>query len=138
MLSNDESDRLAIRELIDRYSDAVNRTDAESWASTWSASGVWVLRSVRAEGRADILKTWKAAMAGFRAVFFMAFPGSIRIDGDTAEAVTHTFEAMEPLDGPSRFQAGQYRDRLVREGGEWKFSERAFTPRAIRFPGAGG
>ena len=29
-------DELAIRQLIARYSDAVNRYDAEAWAATWA------------------------------------------------------------------------------------------------------
>ena len=29
-------DRLAIRELLDRYADGVNQRDAEIWASTWA------------------------------------------------------------------------------------------------------
>lgn len=134
MYSNDEKDRLAIRELIERYSDAVNRVDAESWAATWSSDAVWIFRSARIEGRDAIVKTWVAAMAGYRGVMFMGFPGPIRVNGDTAEVVTHTLEGLEPLEGPSRFQAGQYLDRLVLENGEWKFAERAFTPRAIKLP----
>ena len=31
-------DRLAIRELIESYADAVIRTDAEAWGATWSGS----------------------------------------------------------------------------------------------------
>jgi SnoaL-like protein len=34
-------DRLAIRELLDAYSDAVCSFDADAWGATWAEGGVW-------------------------------------------------------------------------------------------------
>ena len=34
-------EKLAIRELLDRYCDGVNQRDAEIWGSTWSKDAVW-------------------------------------------------------------------------------------------------
>ena len=59
-------DRLAIRELLDTYSDAVCRVDAQAWGETWDEDGVWELPDypelAKVEGRAQIVAMWKAAM----------------------------------------------------------------------------
>ena len=36
-------DRLAIRELVDSYNDAVMRTDGEAWAENWRDDATWEL-----------------------------------------------------------------------------------------------
>ena len=38
---NDSADELAIRGLIARYCDAVNRYDSDAWAGTWANDGRW-------------------------------------------------------------------------------------------------
>ena len=35
------ADRLAIRELLDRYCDGVNQRDAERWGSSWAEESFW-------------------------------------------------------------------------------------------------
>jgi uncharacterized protein (TIGR02246 family) len=127
-----EADRLQIRELIDSYSDAVMRRDADAWGATWAEDGIWHFRTGPVVGRADIVARWTSAMAGLRAVLFMAFPGSIQIDGDHAAIITHTFEHLEPTQGPPRFQAGIYNDKARRTDAGWRFAERSFAPREIR------
>ena len=34
-------DRLAIRELVDSYGDAVYRHDAQAWGANWAEDAVW-------------------------------------------------------------------------------------------------
>ena len=34
-------EKLAIRELLDRYCDGVNQRDPEIWGSTWSENALW-------------------------------------------------------------------------------------------------
>ncbi len=36
-------DRLAIRELLEAYADAVNRCDAVGWGATWAEDAEWSL-----------------------------------------------------------------------------------------------
>ena len=36
-------DELALRNLMARYVDAVNRYDADAWIATWAEDGVWNL-----------------------------------------------------------------------------------------------
>ena len=42
MLSNLQ-DELALRDLMARYVDAVNRSEAAAWGATWAEDGVWSL-----------------------------------------------------------------------------------------------
>jgi uncharacterized protein (TIGR02246 family) len=131
VFSGPESDRLAIRELIDSYSDAVIRRDAAAWAATWTEDAVWRVRGGEAVGRAAIVERWTQAMAGFDSVWFAAFAGSIAIAGDEARLVTHTLEHLVPTGGNGRLQSGIYEDRAVRTGAGWRFAERSFTPREM-------
>lgn len=131
MFIGPEADRLALRELLDRYSDAVNRSDGDAWAQCWSEGATWRFRGGNVVGREAILATWRTAMDGFDAAWFSAFPGSVRIDGDTAIMTTHTFEYLSPKGGKPRLQSGLYEDRLVRAADGWQFVERSFTPKEM-------
>lgn len=131
MFLGPESDRLALRELVDRYSDAINRRDADAWSSTWAEDAAWHFRGGERRGREAIVATWIGAMQGFSAVWFTAFPGAIDVDGDRATLTAHTLEHLVPIDGPPRFQVGLYADVAVRRGDGWRFAERRFTPREI-------
>lgn len=131
MFSGPDSDKLAIRELIDRYSDAVNLRDADAWSATWADDGSWHFHGQQRQGRDAILATWTAAMAGFRQVWFMAYPGAIEIDGDLAHVRTHTFEHLVPNDGPPRLQSGLYADIVIRTATGWQFQERKFSSQEI-------
>ena len=80
-------DRLAIRELVDSYGDAVSRYDKTAWASNWSEDSVWTLNLPgldKVVGRAEIVALWVKAMAEYEFVYMVANPGEIRISGARA------------------------------------------------------
>ena len=131
MFAGPEADRLSIRELIDSYGDAVARRDADDWAACWADDGLWRIGGREIRGRVEIVETWRRAMAGYRDLVFMAFPGAIAVEGDRATLRTHTFEHLIPADGPPRVQAGLYADELVQRDGRWVFASRSFTSREI-------
>ena len=58
MLSNLQ-DELALRDLMARYVDAVNRSEAAAWAATWAEDGVWSLLGTSVSGRDNILELWQ-------------------------------------------------------------------------------
>src|SRR3546814_12693675 len=67
-------DRLALRDLLDAYADAVNRADSEAWAATWDDGGRWSLPGFGIfEGKAKIVDTWRAAMRAFPDIVFRAW-----------------------------------------------------------------
>ena len=120
-------DRLAIRELIDAYGDAVCRQDADAWVATWAPQGRWLIRGATITGHEALRATWVHAMAAYRFVSFAACPGAMLVAGDAAQLRVQTTEWLVPLDGPARLQHGSYEDALVRIGGRWLFAQRSFT-----------
>jgi uncharacterized protein (TIGR02246 family) len=121
-------DRLAIRELIDSYGDAVMRRDAEAWIANWADDAVWAIRGREIKGKPDIKAAWLTAMANYKRVGFFGAPGSMKVDGDRATLQVHTLEFLVPVDGEPRRQLGFYEDQLVRSGGRWLYARRTFTP----------
>jgi hypothetical protein len=75
-------DRLAIRELLDSYSDAVIRRDQILWSSCWAMNASWHLGSQIIVGRDAILSHWidmKANSRGIKGSYtraFFNFPGA--------------------------------------------------------------
>jgi uncharacterized protein (TIGR02246 family) len=121
-------DRLAIRELLERYADAVNRTDHEAWGDTWAEDGAWSLPGITEsdiKGREAIVATWREAMKRFPQILFIATPGAIEIDGDRATVRSYTYETF-PMDGKINRNCGRYDDEVVRTADGWKFARRSF------------
>lgn len=122
-------DRLAIRELIDAYADAVNENDAVAWGAMWAADAVWSLPDYpeigEIRGRDAIVAAWVAAMAHYPGIIFVASAGAIAVDGDHATARSYTSEVYD-RDGATRRDRGRYDDRLVRTADGWRFASRLF------------
>ncbi|MEM9669104.1 MAG: nuclear transport factor 2 family protein [Pseudomonadota bacterium] len=119
-------DRLAIRELIDAYSDAVARRDADAWIATWVDDATWDLMGHIVEGRETILQTWLVAMSTFDFVAFHAAPGAIEIEGDQAAVRVYVSEALVPNEGGLRRIEGAYEDICKKVDGAWRFASRAY------------
>ena len=124
-------DRLAIRELMDIYADAVNQRDAELWGSTWAEGSSWklpvILGMENVAGKENIVAAWNAGMAMFPFIFMSISVGDIQVDGDTATARAYTTEVGTTLDGTEIRPRGQYDDKLIKVDGEWLFIERIFN-----------
>lgn len=131
MFDGSVSDRLALRELVDSYSDAVMRRDADAWIATWCDDGEWCFRDRTITGKDEILRTWKAAMGDFQGILFLTQPGSVTIEGDLAKMTNYTFEHLVLPDGTTKFQAGIYED-TARKTDSWRFVRRAFTARELK------
>lgn len=132
MFAGPVEDRLALRELIDSYSGAVMRRDAQAWAQTWHPQARWIFRGNTVAGKEAIVETWTRAMAGFASVMFVAFPSAITITDQTARMTTHTFEHLETLDGKVILQSGLYHDTAVQDEAGWRFTERAFSAQELK------
>ena len=120
-------DRLAIRELIDAYGDAVCRRAADDWVATWAPDGVWLIRGREIRGHAALRSAWTQAMEAFRFVSFSGYPGAIEVHGDTVRARVQTTEWLSPVDGRPRRQHGSYADDLAKIEGHWRFARRSFS-----------
>lgn len=121
------ADQLAIRALIDSYTDAVFRRDAQDWGATWAEDAVWTLAGTEVRGREAIVGLWTQAMAGFPFVAFFAQIGHLAIQGDSATGRVYTHEFLELADGSVSRPVGQYLDVYTRTASGWKFAERHFS-----------
>ncbi len=119
-------DRVAIRELLERYADAVFRRDAAQWGACWAQDGVWRLMGMEIRGREAILSAWTQAMAGFEVAAFFVQPGALAIEGDAAHGRSWTHEVLKARDGSLRRVVGAYQDQFVKEADGWRFSARSF------------
>ncbi|MDO8251369.1 MAG: nuclear transport factor 2 family protein [Rhodoferax sp.] len=120
-------DRLAIRELMDAYGDAVCRRNAEDWVATWAPDGHWSIRGQEIAGRAALRTVWCQAMTAYKFVSFTSYPGALWAEGDTVHARVQTTEWLTPVQGRVRRQHGTYDDRLVKLAGRWYFAHRRFS-----------
>jgi ketosteroid isomerase-like protein len=124
-------DRLAIRELLDAYADAVCQADAVAWGATWAEDSTWEMPDYpefgTISGKETIVATWKAAMAQYPGVLFIATPGSIVIDGDQATVRSYTSEVFDDkTTGKTTRDRGRYDDLIVKRDGRWMFKRRRF------------
>jgi uncharacterized protein (TIGR02246 family) len=122
-------DRLAIRELLETYADAVTRHDASAWGATWAEDGEWSLPDYpelgTTKGRQAIVAMWTEAMKSYPGIMFEAWPGSIEIDGDRAIVRSYTAEVYDQGDVTMR-DRGVYEDVCVKVEGRWLFKSRSF------------
>ncbi len=129
MFEGAPEDRLAIRERIEAYSDAVFRHDADAWIENWSDDGVWRLPGLDVAGKAQIKAAWTQAMSAFAFAGFFATPGSIRVTGDRAVARVYTQEVLVEHGGTVRRIVGAYDDELIKTNGVWLFQSRTYAIR---------
>ena len=123
-------DRLAIRELVDSYGDAVYRNDSQAWGANWAEDAVWNLNLPdlpKVDGRKAIVELWVRAMAEYEWVMMTSKPGEIVVTGDTATGRFYTAEITHLKSGEQQRIAGRYVDEYVKRGGRWYFAARTYT-----------
>ena len=123
---------IELRDLVARYSDAVNRRDAEAWGGTWSMDGVWEILGTLQKGRGAIVDFWSQVMAGIPLVLqeptFGVFDFFSSDEQSEKLQVTGRWYIHEITRGPelSAETTGVYHDRYVFEDGRWRFARRRF------------
>ena len=121
-------DRLAIRELVESYNDAVMRLDGDAWASNWTDDGIWSLPGLgEVAGKAKFYPMWQQAMSGFSFVGFFASAGPIVVTGDTAHGTWYQQEFLHMKAGGKQTITGKYEDDYVRKDGRWYFAKRVYA-----------
>ena len=116
-----------IRALVERYADAVNRRDAQAFADTWTADGVWEIRGSRYVGREAILAYWQPLMAGIPWVLQTINNGTVEVRDDRATCRWFHTDFAVLADGTKRMAIGLYYDTCQRRDGRWRFSHRSYT-----------
>ena len=121
-------DRLAIRELVESYNDAVMRFDGDAWAANWRDDATWHLPGAGPiTGKDKFFPMWKQAMSGYSFVGFFASAGPIIVNGDKAKGTWYQQEFLHGKDGTHRNITGRYDDDYVKVGGRWYFQQRVYN-----------
>jgi ketosteroid isomerase-like protein len=135
------ADKLAIQDLLNRYSDGCSRQDWAQVMDGFLPDGAWQVNAMPpVVGHAAM----QAAMAGFVAQMDywvqLNTPAIIAVDGDKATARTTIRECGRFKDRDEAVDvSGFYIDEIVRTAAGWKFAAKRFTSAgAIRFPLAPG
>ncbi len=121
-------DRAAIRDLLERYADAVFRRDFDQWADCWAQDAEWEILQFRRTGRAEVRALVEMLMAPLTFASMMVQPGPIAVDGDHASARVYLLEVVVGPQGERRM-TNAYDDSYVRcADGCWRFAKRVFRP----------
>jgi hypothetical protein len=120
-------DDLAIRTLVARYADAVNRYNEADWAATWGENATWHLMGMPVTSRQAIVDLWRGAMSTFDFALMMMNSGTLEIDGDTATGRWYLTEHTKPTEGDAAVVLGVYDDKYCKENGAWVFAERRYN-----------
>jgi hypothetical protein len=127
---NPLSDRLLIRELIDRYSYAVNERDWSAFDSCFTDDAVWDVGKpfdFIAQGRTSIVEVGRTKISEQDFVIQTPHAIVIWLDGDRARAHSTVTEVVSAAGGATGIQMfGTYSDELVRSGDGWRFSRRVY------------
>jgi ketosteroid isomerase-like protein len=119
-------DELALRALMARYVDAVNRRDGDTWINTWAEDASWFLMGQEAKGRENILAMWQQMMANFE--FAVMMPSSCLFEVEAYFASGHWYlqEFTRDKDGNAANVLSRYRDSYSQIDGQWLFQSRAY------------
>ena len=134
-------DRLAIQDLIYRYSDAVTRADWQQCEAVFVPDALWESPplGLRYESRESFLNTFRATTTYDLLIQTPHSPVITLTGADQAQATTTIHEmnrgVMETKSelGDSGTEInvdtyGIYYDDVARIGGQWKFTHRLFVP----------
>ena len=126
-MMNPIEDELALRSLMARYIDAVNRNDADAWIATWAEDGEWNVLGQPVTGRENILALWQQMMSGFE--FALMLPSSclFSINGDTASGHWYLHEYLRDREGTGSTVLSRYLDSYVKRDGQWLFQSRQYN-----------
>lgn len=120
-------DRAAIRDLVDRYADAVNRRASAELAGLFTADGRWVVPGVGVtEGREAIAGLLDQLVGGFEVLVQTVHQGVVDVAGDRATARWYLSEVGIDRSGRDVHFVGVYQDTLVRDAAGWLFTRRSF------------
>ena len=116
-------DYIALRQVAERYVDAVNRFDPEAWGSTWAPDGEWITSSTRT-GREEIVEDWTRIMATIPNVYMHVYSGVIDdVTGDTASGRWYMGEVTNREAG-QRMNSLCYFDTYRRIDNQWYIQTR--------------
>jgi len=125
------ADRLEVRDVIERYSDAVTHRLWADAAATFHEDAVWKAGapiSIELKTRDGIIASLKAGICRMDFLAQMTHSVTITVDGDKATARTIVHELGRNSSQKSGVcLIGAYHDTLSRRAGRWAFDRREFV-----------
>ncbi len=122
------ADRLAIRDLVDRYADALTRRDWAALSATFADDAIWSLGepyNAEIKGAAEIARGIAQSLKPYEHLVQMVHSTAIEFDQGGARARTIINEHGRRRDGAGgTFLLGIYHDHFQRDGRGWRFRSR--------------
>jgi hypothetical protein len=119
-------DRILIRELYDRYTDACWRWDRDDWLACFADDARWTTYLFDCSGKEEMRATWDRISQDWLNVAYLNEIGSIEVDGDRANARAYAREVVELKSRGIVKPPARYEDKLVRQNGTWLFASRTY------------
>ena len=123
---NPIEDELALKNLMSRYADAVNRVDAEAWIGTWAEDAIWNLLGNPVSGKDNILALWKQMMSSFEFALMLPSSSLFEVSGDTASGHWYLHEYTRDPEGNASTVLSRYLDTYVKQDGQWLYKSRDY------------
>ncbi|WP_068755719.1 nuclear transport factor 2 family protein [Thermobifida cellulosilytica] len=128
MTPDHAADRIEIRDLAARFTDAVNRRAPEDLAALFTEKGEWHVPGVpEAVGREAITALLSGLLGNFPHLVQLTHSGHVDVFGDTAAATWYITESGADASGNGFGFVGVYTDDLVRTAEGWRFARRSFA-----------
>jgi ketosteroid isomerase-like protein len=126
-MSLSTEDHLAILNLANRYGQAFDFGDPEAYANCFTPDGIFDAQPVILANGHEELRNFCAG-SGEEARRSRHWMGNTVVDGDGDEAMMTTYLMMVNTGADSSTGVtGVYRDKLVKQNGEWKIQHRKLT-----------
>jgi epsilon-lactone hydrolase len=119
-------DRFEIQQLYARYSHTIDRGESLAWAECFTKDGQWISGRTVLKGREMLARFARNSLAFFGAYRHVQTNILVEATPDGAKGSSYLM-FMKPSDTggpPNILSTAVYRDRLVRTGDGWRFSER--------------
>lgn len=117
-------DKREIIELTNKYANAMDDNDLETWLSTWDESGTWEGGVGTFQGHDELTKLIETLGPRIKGKRHVMANNVINLLGIKAEQTCYllVFEAVEE---PKLLATAVYKDKLEKIRGSWKFTHRA-------------
>lgn len=121
------ADELAIRDLVARFTDTVNRRASGALGALFVPDGEWIVPGVPPTRGPDAVSALlEQLLGGFGFLVQLVHSGNVRIDGDRASARWYLSEVARDESNQGWSFIGTYHDQLVRTADGWRFASRQF------------
>ncbi|MFV0315872.1 MAG: nuclear transport factor 2 family protein [Microthrixaceae bacterium] len=120
-------DELAVRALVARFTDAVNRRMPEDLSGLFTDTGEWIVPGMpEIEGGAAAAGQLGSLLDGFSFLVQLVHSGRVELAGERASARWYISEWAQSVDGAGWYFVGTYHDQVVRSDDGWLFASRRF------------